>query len=366
MSSKKKKIKVLIVDDSAVARDTLRDILSTDSAIEVIGTAADPYIAAKKMSRQVPDVIILDVEMPRMDGLTFLRKIMTQHPLPVVMCSALTVKGCETTLKALEYGAVDIIQKPKIGTKEFFETSRIHVCDVVKAASVDKLKTQIREIDVVPKLTADVIMAKPRANRTVSSTDKVVLVGASTGGIEALRVFLEGLPFDVPGLVIVQHLPEHFTAAFANRLNSQLDLAVKEAEDGDIVRHGLALIAPGDHHILLKRGGRHYYVELRDGPLVCRHRPSIDVLFRSAARYAGKNAVGVIMTGMGDDGARGMEEMKSAGAYNIAQDEKSCVVFGMPKEAISKGAVDLVRPLERLATEVVRATATVSEELKSR
>ncbi len=350
-----KKIKVLIVDDSAVVRQTLADLLASDPHIEVIATAADPFIAAEKIRDEVPDVITLDVEMPRMDGLTFLQKIMSQHPIPVVMCSSLTEKGSETALKALEYGAVEIIQKPRMGTKQFLEESRIHICDAVKAASMVHTK-RISEIacKLTPKLTADAVIAKPTSHAMIQTTEKVAVVGASTGGTEALRSFLEAMPLDAPGIVIVQHMPDHFTASFAKRLDSLFGISVKEAENNDTVIRGRALLAPGNHHLLLKRSGARYFVEVKDGPLVSRHRPSVDVLFRSAARYAGKNAVGVIMTGMGDDGARGMLEMKEAGAFNIAQDESSCIVFGMPKEAIKLGGVDSVLPLGAISAEVVK------------
>jgi len=349
----KKKIKVLIVDDSALVRQTLQDILSSDSHIEVMGTASDPYIAAEKIKREIPDVITLDVEMPRMDGLTFLQKLMAQHPIPVVICSSLTDRNSETTLKALEYGAVEIIQKPLLGTKQFLEESRVRICDAVKAASQARVRRLTERRKVEPKLSADVVIAKP-TKAMIETTEKVVVVGASTGGTEALRVFLESLPPNAPGIAIVQHMPEHFTAAFARRLDGICRISIKEAEDNDTVIRGRVLIAPGNRHMLLKRSGARYFVEIKDGPLVCRHRPSVDVLFRSAARYGGKNCLGVIMTGMGDDGAKGMGEMKEAGAITIAQDEKSCVVFGMPHEAIKRGAVDRVVSLENIAAEVLR------------
>lgn len=348
------KIKVLIVDDSAVVRQTIKDLLSSDPQIEVIGVAGDPFVAVERIREMVPDVITLDVEMPRMDGITFLQKLMSQHPIPVVMCSSLTENGSETTFKALEYGAVDIIQKPKLGVKQFLEESRIIICDAVKAAAKAKPRhISTKPFHVAPKLTADAVIAKPTSRAMVQTTEKIVIVGASTGGTEALREFLMVLPEDAPGIVIVQHMPENFTRAFANRLDSLCRVSVKEAENDDTVIRGRALIAPGNKHTLLKRSGARYYVEVKDGPLVSRHRPSVDVLFRSAARYAGKNAIGVIMTGMGDDGAKGMLEMKEAGAYNIAQDEASCVVFGMPKEAIKLNAVDKIVPLEEIARLVV-------------
>ncbi|WP_321529776.1 chemotaxis response regulator protein-glutamate methylesterase [uncultured Desulfuromonas sp.] len=343
------KIKVLIVDDSAVVRQALQSVLESDSRIEVIATASDPFVAAERLKQQIPDVITLDVEMPRMDGLTFLQKIMSQHPIPVVMCSSLVEDGSETLLKALEYGAVEIIQKPTLGTKQFLEESKVRICDAIKAAATARpVKLRVaRRIE--PKLTADAVLRRGTNEAMVRTTEKIIVVGASTGGTEALRVFLESLPMDCPGVVIVQHMPENFTRGFAQRLDSLCAMSVKEAENGDSVVRGHVLIAPGNRHMLLKRSGARYYVELKDGPLVSRHRPSVDVLFRSAARYAGKNAVGVILTGMGDDGAKGMKELKDAGAMNIAQNEESCVVFGMPKEAIATGAVDYTLPLEKIA-----------------
>ncbi|RII28341.1 MAG: chemotaxis response regulator protein-glutamate methylesterase [Geobacter sp.] len=350
-----KKIRVLIVDDSAVVRQVLSDIISADPELEVIGTAADPYIAAERMKTTVPDVITMDVEMPRMDGITFLQRIMSQHPIPVVICSSLTEKGSETALKALEYGAVEIIEKPRLGTRQFLEESALRICDAIRAASrVRPRRIATRKREIAPKLTADAVLTRPTSLAMVRTTEKVVVVGTSTGGTEALRVLLEALPADSPGIVIVQHMPEYFTAAFADRLDGICRISVKEAQNNDSVIPGRALIAPGNRHILLKRSGARYYVELKDGPLVCRHRPSVDVLFRSAARYAGANTVGVIMTGMGDDGARGMRELKEAGAVTIAQDEATSVVFGMPKEAISHGGVDMVLPLNGIAAAVLK------------
>ncbi len=349
-----RKIQVLVVDDSSVVRQTLKDILSSDPQIEVMATAAHPFAAAERISEKVPDVITLDVEMPRMDGITFLQKLMDQHPIPVVICSSLAEQGSETALKALEYGAVEIIQKPRLGTKQFLEESKIRICDAVKAASQARPRRLSKIHNVEPKLTADAVIAKPTTKVMIETTEKVVVAGASTGGTEAIRVFLEALPPDTPGIVIVQHMPEHFTASFAKRLDALCRVSVKEAEDNDTVIRGRALIAPGNLHTLLKRSGARYYVEVKDGPLVSRHRPSVDVLFRSAARYAGRNAVGVIMTGMGDDGARGLLEMKEAGAFTVAQDEESCVVFGMPQEAIKKGAAAKVLPLEHIAENVLR------------
>jgi two-component system chemotaxis response regulator CheB len=353
-ASMKKKINVLIIDDSAVVRQTLKDILSSDKKIHVMGAAADPLIAVQKMRKQAPDVIILDVEMPRMDGLTFLRTVMSQHPIPVVMCSALTENGSETALKALEFGALEIITKPRLGTKQFLEESRILICDAVKAASLARPKQiSLKERNILPKLSADAVIPKTKTRAMLKTTEKVIVVGASTGGTEALRIFLEALPMDSPGIVIVQHMPEHFTTSFAQRLDTLCNISVKEAEDNDTVLRGRVLLAPGNRHTMLKRSGARYYVEVKDGPFVNRHRPSVDVLFRSAARYAGKNAVGIIMTGMGDDGAKAMLEMKEAGAQNIAQDEATSVIFGMPKEAIKVGAVDHIIPIDKIAARVI-------------
>ncbi len=353
-------VRVLVVDDSAMVREAMTRLLSSDPGIEVIGAAADPYIAAKKMESDVPDVITLDIEMPRMDGLTFLKKIMTQHPVPVIICSTLTEKGSDLTMKAIDYGALDIITKPKLGTKQFLEESRIRIIDAVKAAAEADLsqKRIMRSSRPQPKLSADAVVEKGTRRREVmKTTEKVVLVGTSTGGTEALGVLLASLPMDSPGLVVVQHMPEHFTAAFAKRLDASYPLAVKEAEDGDAVLQGRVLIAPGNRHLMLKRSGARYKVQVKDGPLVSRHRPSVDVLFRTGARHAGSNAVGVIMTGMGDDGAQGMKEMHDAGAFCIAQDEKSCVVYGMPQEAVRLSAVDAQVPLEDIGSYVIQAVA---------
>jgi len=349
-------IKVLVVDDSSVVRQTLSDILESDPDIRVIATAGDPFIAVERIAREIPDVITLDVEMPRMDGLMFLQKIMSQHPIPVIIISSLSGKGTETAWRAMEYGAVDIITKPALGTKQFIQESRIQLCDAVKAAARARMRPRAAMADVTPKLTADAVLPKPPGAAMAETTEKVIAVGASTGGTDALREFLEALPADAPGIVIVQHMPEHFTRSFAERLNGLCRISVKEAESNDSVIRGRALIAPGNRHTLLKRSGARYFVEVRDGPLVSRHRPSVDVLFRSAARYAGRNAIGIIMTGMGDDGSRGMKEMHDAGAFTIAQDEATSVVFGMPQEAVKRGGVDKVIPLQTIAIETLRHT----------
>lgn len=346
---------MLIVDDSALVRQTLTEVLSGDPFIEIIGSASDPYIAARKMQKEKPDVITLDVEMPRMDGITFLRKIMSQYPIPVVICSSLAEHNSDTMLKALEYGAVSIIEKPRMGQKKFFQESKVLLIDAVRAAAMARVQRISESRYVEPKLTADAVIQKSPVTLALETTEKIVAIGASTGGTEALRVYLQSLPADAPGTVIVQHMPERFTAAFAKRLNDLCRVTVKEAEDGDTVIPGKVLLAPGNRHMLLKRTGAKYVTQIKDGPLVSRHRPSVDVLFRSTARYAGANAVGVIMTGMGGDGAAGMLEMKEAGAFTIAQDEDSCVIFGMPKEAINRGAVDVVVPLEAIAETALKA-----------
>lgn len=354
-------IKVLIVDDSASVRQTLSDILDSDPQIEVMATACDPFAAARHIAHQAPDVITLDIEMPRMDGITFLRKLMAQHPVPVVICSSLPEEGSDTLMQALEAGAVDVILKPRLGTRDFFQESAEAIRDAVKAAAnarLQKLPARRSACGQPPrKLTADVILPPPATRAMARTTEKVVCIGASTGGTESLREVLEALPVDTPGIVLVQHMPEVFTAAFARRLDGLCQVTVKEACDGDPVLRGHVLIAPGNRHTLLQRSGARYHVAVKDGPPVSRHRPSVDVLFRSAAQYAGANAVGIIMTGMGDDGANGLLEMKNAGALTIAQSEETCVVFGMPKEAIARGAASRIVPLDRLAGEICRADA---------
>ncbi|HYU15251.1 MAG TPA: chemotaxis response regulator protein-glutamate methylesterase, partial [Candidatus Acidoferrum sp.] len=320
-----KRVRVLIVDDSAVVRQTLAAIIGSDPALEVMGTASDPYVAAERIRDEVPDVITLDIAMPRMDGLTFLKKLMNQRPVPVVICSSLAGPDCESTLRALELGAVGVIEKPRVGTRKYLLESQVLLCDAVKAAAAARVeRARPGERRIEEKLTADVILPPASGEMVTATTERVVAVGASTGGTEALRVFLAAIPADGPGVVVVQHMPAGFTAAFARRLDTLCAITVKEAADGDSVLPGQALIAPGNRHTLLKRSGARYFVEVRDGPLVTRHRPSVDVLFRSVARYAGRNAIGIIMTGMGDDGASGMLEMKKAGATTLAQDEATC------------------------------------------
>lgn len=347
-----RKIKVLIIDDSALARQSLQKILLTDSKIEVTATASDPIFAAKKITHNPPDVITLDLEMPRMNGLTFLEKLMKEFPVPVVVISSLSTEGSEMSLKALEYGAVDIIAKPQLANREFYEESRIRICDAVKAAAIAKISPlYVKPFNKVePKLSADSILLLKHENVKIrETTDKVIVVGASTGGTNAIQTLLENMPIDCPGIVIVQHMPEHFTKTFADRLNKVCRITVKEGIDGDVVTSGKAIIAPGNKHTLINLNGARYRIRVVEGPLVNRHRPSVDVLFRSAAKYAGTNATGIILTGMGDDGAKGLLEMKNAGGYTIAQDEDSCIVFGMPKKAIELDAAAITLPLERIS-----------------
>ena len=351
------KIKVLIVDDSAVVRQVLQGILEWDPSIQVIGVASDPIFAMEKMGKQWPDVIVLDVEMPRMDGITFLKKIMAERPTPVVICSTLTGRGAATTVQAMEAGAVTIVTKPKIGLKQFLSDSAADLINAVKEASqvrVSRLKpAPALPQKVAPKLTADAIMPAAGVHAMAQTTERIVAIGTSTGGTQALEAVLTALPRVCPGIVIVQHMPEKFTASFAARLDSLCEIEVREAKNNDRVIPGLALIAPGGRHMLLKRSGAYYHVEVVDGPVVNRHRPSVDVLFRSVAKYAGKNATGIIMTGMGDDGAHGLKEMHDAGAPTVAQDEETCVVFGMPKEAIKLGGVDRIMPLDRIPAAIL-------------
>ena len=349
------KIRVLVVDDSAVVRQVMLEVLKSAPDIEVIGTASDPLFAMQKMRVEWPDVITLDVEMPRMDGITFLKKLMAERPTPVVICSSLTEKGAETTMQALAAGAIAIITKPKMGVKQFLQDASNDLVAAVRAAAQANLRRMILPAAVQPALKP---VARPdveaMAGAMARTSERIVAIGTSTGGTLALEALLTALPRVSPGIVIVQHMPEKFTAAFAERLNGLCEIEVLEANNGDRVIPGRALIAPGGRHMQLKRSGAQYVVEVADGPLVNRHKPSVDVLFRSVAHAAGGNAVGVIMTGMGDDGARGMRDMHDAGAYTLAQDEASCVVYGMPKEAVKLGGVDQSLSLGSLAGEILR------------
>lgn len=355
-------IKVFIVDDSAVVRQVLTEQLGKMTGIQVLGTARDPIYALEKMVSAWPDVIILDVEMPRMDGITFLRKIMEERPTPVIICSTLTDKGASVTMQAMSAGAVDIITKPKMGLKGFLEDSHMLLYDAIKAASharVSRLRTKhpaaFHHAD--PKLTADAVVAHVNARPMSETTDRVVAIGTSTGGTQALERVLTRLPGTAPGIVVVQHMPEQFTAAFAARLDGICQMQVKEAENNDRVIPGTVLVANGGKHMLLRRSGAQYRVELKDGPLVSRHRPSVDVLFRSVANTAGSNALGIIMTGMGDDGAHGLKEMLDAGAHTVGQNEATCVVYGMPKEAFKLGAVKEEVSLDQIP-EIIVASAS--------
>jgi len=349
------RIKVMIVDDSASVRRAMSDIIGSAPDLEVMALAGDPYKAAEQMRRGLPDVVFLDIEMPGMDGLTFLRKIMAQRPIPVVICSTLTEEGSAAFMQALEAGAVEVIAKPKVATAEALAEARMRICDIARAAAHARIghrQPPPPPVRVEDKLTADAILPLAPHARQVPATEPVVAIGASTGGTEALAGLLSALPRHCPGLAIVQHMPEGFTAAFARRLDGACAIAVREAAHGDPIRPGQALIAPGNRHMLIERAGGKYRVMIRDGPPVSRHRPSVDVLFRSAAQAAGANALGAILTGMGDDGAQGLLEMRRAGARTIAQDEASCVVFGMAKAAIALGAAERVMDLTVIAREV--------------
>lgn len=348
-------ITVLIVDDSAVVRQVLTAVLAQAPGIEVIGAASDPIFAMERMRARWPDVIVLDVEMPRMDGITFLKKIMAERPTPVVICSTLTGKGAETTMQALAAGAACIIPKPKLGLKQFLQDSAEDLASAVRGAAAANVRRLLPAANVHPaaaRLAAEAIVPAS-AHAMAETTERVIAIGTSTGGTQALEMVLTALPRVCPGIVIVQHMPAEFTGAFANRLNGLCRLEVREARGGDRVVPGLALIAPGGRHMLLKRSGAQYHVDVVDGPLVNRHRPSVDVLFRSVAKCAGKNALGIIMTGMGDDGAHGLKELHDLGARTLAQDEATCVVYGMPKEAVKLGAVDRVLPLGEIPQEII-------------
>jgi two-component system chemotaxis response regulator CheB len=352
-------IKVLLVDDSAVVRQVLSGMLEKFKDIKVIATAGDPIIAQERMKVEWPDVIVLDVEMPRMDGITFLKKIMAERPTPVIICSTLTEKGAETTMQALAAGATTFVTKPKIGLKDFLTEAAADFARTVREAALAKPRRRDTPVPAGAAAQQGAVRARPGASAPLKeamaqTTDRVVAIGTSTGGTQALEEVLTALPRVSPGIVVVQHMPEKFTAQFAKRLDGLCQIEVKEAQNGDRVRIGRALIAPGGRHMQLVRNGAFYEVRVVDGPPVNRHKPSVDVLFRSVAQYAGANALGVIMTGMGDDGARGLREMFDAGAATVAQDEKSCVVFGMPKEAIKLGGAERIVGLDAIAGEINR------------
>jgi two-component system, chemotaxis family, protein-glutamate methylesterase/glutaminase len=327
----------------------LEAVLSQELDMSVT-VAADPLIALQKMSRVRPDVILLDLEMPRMDGLTFLRKIMAEDPIPTIICSGIATRGTEAALRALEEGAVGIVTKPKLGVRNFLYESALVLTDIVRSAAGARIRYRLPSSSQRRERTS----VRPELSARRIPSDRLVAIGASTGGTEALAEILGGMPPDCPGIVAVQHMPEVFTAAFAERLNRICQIEVKEAQDGDCIRPGKALIAPGNHHMSVRRRGPQTIVEIEDGPLVSRHRPSVDVLFRSVAKAVGMNALGIILTGMGNDGALGLLEMKKAGAETVAQDEATCVVFGMPKEAIARGAVDAVLPLSKMPEKILQ------------
>jgi two-component system chemotaxis response regulator CheB len=354
-------IKVMVVDDSAVVRQVLVNLLNEAPGIEVLHAVADPVLAIERLKQAWPDVIVLDIEMPRMDGLTFLRMIMQERPTPVVICSTLTEKGARTTIDALAAGAVSVIAKPKLGLKQFLTDAASELIATVRAAAKARVRRMVAAAPPMPaptpKYSADAVLPPTDTRAMSQTTERVVAIGTSTGGTQALEEVLTALPRVSPGMVIVQHMPEKFTAAFAMRLDGLCRIAVKEAQHNDRVVPGQALIAPGGRHMVLKRSGAQYYVEVLDGPLVNRHRPSVDVLFRSVARTAGANALGIIMTGMGDDGAAGLLEMRNAGARTLGQDEESCVVFGMPKEAIKRGAVERTVALSAISREIQAVAA---------
>ena len=348
------KTKVLVVDDSALMRRLVTEILSSDPSIEVVGSAADPYVARDKIMSLKPDVLTLDVEMPRMDGLTFLSKLMASRPMPVVMVSSLTEKGCETTLKALELGAIDFVSKPKVDLTSGMTCLSNEIVEKVKTAAranVRRLQPASQSRSAVP----------PCGDSLITSTHKVIAIGASTGGTEALAELLQSLPPDSPGIAAVIHMPAGFTKKFAKRLDERCVLTVAEAQNGDVILPGHVLLAPGNFHMEIRRGGAKYAVKVREGDRIKQHRPSVDVLFESAAKYLGSNGIGVILTGMGDDGADGMLAMHKAGAATIAQDEASCVVFGMPKEAINRGGVDQVMPLKDIGAGIIDVARKMAE-----
>jgi len=346
IGTENRKIKVLIVDDSAIVRKIFSEELSKEPDIEVIGTAPDPFVARDKIVHHKPDVITLDIEMPRMDGLTFLKKLMNYYPLPVIVVSSLTPRGSRMALEAMEEGAVDVLSKP--GSSYSVGDMSLQLKEKIRAAS----KVNPNRLRVASPPSRAVV--SPYSKALSETTQKVIAIGASTGGTEALREVLIHLPVNVPGIVIVQHMPANFTKAFAERLNGLCQIEVREAKDMDSLLSGQALIAPGNFHMVLRRSGARYYVNVKDGPLVHHQRPAVDILFHSVAQYAGSNAIGVLLTGMGADGAQGILKMKEAGARTIAQDEASCVVFGMPKEAIKLGAIDRVAPLERIPLEIAQ------------
>jgi two-component system chemotaxis response regulator CheB len=359
-----KKIRVLIVDDSSLVRQMLTDILNESPDIEVVGVASDPLFARERIKALNPDVLTLDVEMPRMDGLTFLSNLMRLRPMPVIMVSSLTERGAQTTLRALELGAVDFVSKPKADLAGTLRDFSEEICSKVRAAAQARVRARIEPASappVPPKYSADAVLPTASGRRRLHTTERIIAIGASTGGTEAIKVVLQGLPADSPAVVIAQHIPAAFSGAFTQRMDSQTAMSVCEPYDGQQIVPGHVYISPGDQHLMVDRDGARYLCRLSSGPLVNRHRPSVDVLFRSVAQSAGRNAVGAILTGMGDDGARGMKEMRDAGAATVAQDEASSVVWGMPGAAVKHGGVGEVVPLERIADAVLRLAASSSD-----
>lgn len=353
-------IKLMLIDDSALVRQTFCALFDTVDDIEVIAVAPDPYIAVEKLKKALPDVILLDVEMPRMDGVTFLKKLMSQHPIPVVICSTLVGNQSATHMAALEAGAVDIITKPSVGIKQFAKDSATTLFDAVRAAASAKVKQVVRQTKQVQKLKADAVLERKPASAMHETTEKIICIGASTGGTEAIKAVLMRMPRDCPAIAIVQHMPEGFTASFAKRLNEQCAITVSEGKQGMSLLRGHAIIAPGNQHMTIRRSGAKYFVDIKDGPLVSRHRPSVDVLFRSAANTVASNASAVILTGMGDDGASGLMELKESGAATFAQDEKTSVVWGMPRMAFERGAAEKTVALDSVAATLLKAAGHVS------
>ncbi len=365
------KIKVLVIDDSALVRNMLTEILNSDPSIEVIGTAPNPNVARDKIKRLKPDVLTLDVEMPEMDGITFLRNLMRLRPMPVVMVSTLTEKGAEITLDALELGAIDFVTKPKTDFSNLIGEYSKELISKVKTASTARVSaitdvapkiTPVDQLQVNPANSADVVIAKQTRQRHFKTTDKIIAIGASTGGTEAIKYVIQELPADTPGVVVTQHIPEAFSGTFAKRLDSLSAMTVKEAQDGDQILRGHVYIAPGSHHMLIERDGARFVCRLHDGPPVNRHKPSVDVMFRSVAQNIGGNALGVILTGMGNDGAQGLKEMQAEGSPTIAQDEKTSVVWGMPGEAVKLGAADQILPLNKVAQHILKKVNELLDE----
>ncbi|HHM06314.1 MAG TPA: chemotaxis response regulator protein-glutamate methylesterase [Gammaproteobacteria bacterium] len=361
------KIKVLVIDDSALIRNLLTEMINSDPGCEVVGVAQDPLMAREKIKKLNPDVLTLDVEMPKMDGLTFLSNLMRLRPMPVVMISSLTEKGADITLQALELGAIDFVAKPKVDVARSLEQYRLEILEKIHTAATVNVKARDARAagsDVGEKLSADAILEKKPGLSKFRTTDTIIAIGASTGGTEAIKEVLMGMPADSPAIVVTQHIPEAFSGPFANRMNASCQMVVCEAEHGQQIVPGHVYIAPGSHHLIVARDGARYVCELNDGPPVNRHKPSVDVMFRSVAQNVGPNAIGAILTGMGDDGARGLKEMLSAGASTVAQDENTSVVWGMPGEAVKLNAAQAVLPLTKIAGKLCTLAASRNQAAK--